>query len=361
MTHVARRGNRQGRWVDIGYSDAEQADENSHVAPPITEDSYRGGPVSSLENSQASLNKRLASVARLDDSAPTDFNFLFDAAQAKRQHLSAGPCSALGTEGEFSGSFTAFGKDSRQLPPAIVEDGDLRWVRTYVARGADLVDGEAWIAEYQRRLATAKSVDGPSVCRHSTSVGIARGGSGHAGNDFAVRNRVLRELGSVAAPGKKVRLSTGQDVIFWFNVGVPGPPRARVLVTEARCPHQGVCLLKGELMEIEDAAGMRHAMTRCPRHNKTFDLRTGTSEGNSEALKVFPCRFDRGHWYVGVDFSADDSQASSEQAPRTPNIAEVVATLVEPATAEKLPATPGSPVVDSARKRIRCGQILASK
>lgn len=118
--------------------------------------------------------------------------------------------------------------------------------------------------------------------------------------EIALRNRVLKEMGNVSPPGRKVELSTGQDVIFWFNVGAPGPPRSRVYVTQARCPHQGVCLLGSELMEIEDLASGRRALTRCPRHNKRFDLSSGESAGNSEKLQRYSCRFEHGCWYVGI-------------------------------------------------------------
>jgi nitrite reductase/ring-hydroxylating ferredoxin subunit len=142
-----------------------------------------------------------------------------------------------------------------------------------------------------------------------------------------LRNQILRDMARLSPPGKRVRLPSGQEVIFWFNVGKPGPPRARVLVTESKCPHQGVCLLKSELAEIEDSAGARHAMVRCPRHNKRFDLRTGLSPGNAEALKTFPCRFEHGHWYVGVK-PVDSAKEAAEEPPKIHDIASIVATLV---------------------------------
>ena len=40
---------------------------------------------------------------------------------------------------------------------------------------------------------------------------------------------------------------------------------------------RGVCLLAGELRDVEDLAGKR-PLVRCPRHNKTFDLQTGHAD-----------------------------------------------------------------------------------
>lgn len=81
----------------------------------------------------------------------------------------------------------------------------------------------------------------------------------------------------------------------------------------------GVCLLGSELQEIEDAAGARRALARCPRHNKTFDLRSGVSSGNPETLKVYPCRFDpdEGRWYVGVEPEPVEPERA-RGAPLTP-------------------------------------------
>mmetsp|Transcript_122625 Transcript_122625/g.392514 ORF Transcript_122625/g.392514 Transcript_122625/m.392514 type:complete len:268 (+) Transcript_122625:553-1356(+) len=165
--------------------------------------------------------------------------------------------------------------------PDRVEGEDVLWLRTPIRRASDLVDGQAWIQEYQQRLEAA------------------------GGGSKLQQSRVLREMAKVSPPGRKLKLPTGQDVIFWFNVGAPGPLQKRVHVTEAKCPHQGACLLSSELIEIEDAAGIASAVVRCPWHNKTFNLVSGLSPGNSEVLKSFPCRFMHGFWYVGVDPAPD--------------------------------------------------------
>eukprot|EP00928_Gymnodinium_smaydae_P061685 TRINITY_DN45716_c0_g1_i1.p1 TRINITY_DN45716_c0_g1~~TRINITY_DN45716_c0_g1_i1.p1 ORF type:complete len:373 (+),score=27.09 TRINITY_DN45716_c0_g1_i1:80-1198(+) len=365
MASAARQGRRNTSWKDIAYSDSEHADEKTSTNLPLADDSYNGGPVSSLENSQASLNKRLASVAGLDDSAPKDFNFLFDPAHAKRRHicttgasdldLAKGVDSALPTapveEPKGSKSSTT---DGTEQAPAIIEDAEFRWIRTEIRRGADLVDGQAWISEYQRRLKSASEASpvDPTGKTSAENPTRARRSNVSLGSDMSMRNRILREMGSsVPPPGKKVRLSTGDEVIFWFNVGPPGPPRARVMVTESRCPHQGVCLLKGELMEIEDATGVRHALSRCPRHNKQFDLRTGESQGNAEHLKVFPCRYEHGHWYVGMETS-DHTSVAVEKAPTTPCIASTVAPLLEPRSAEKVYDS----IEPHSRKKRRAGE-----
>jgi len=179
-------------------------------------------------------------------------------------------------------------------------------MRTEITKGADLVNGEAWIAEFHRRLGEAQSASAAQPGRRRLLRQVATEGDnpqywGSAGDaPMVVRNEVLKQMGQVGEPGRKVKLPDGQDVIFWFNVGPPGPPRERVYVTEAYCPHQQVCLAEGELRDIEDVVGARRPMVRCPRHNKMFDLRTGESPGNTETLRRFPCRFERGHWYVGL-------------------------------------------------------------
>jgi len=128
----------------------------------------------------------------------------------------------------------------------------------------------------------------------------------------SVRNEVLKQMApepgpgvdTSRGPGRKVRLANGMEVIFWFNIGPPGASlRDSVYVTDAGCPHQGVCLNTGELKDIEDVAGRRRGMIRCSRHNKTFDLKTGESPGNAEVLRTYKCRFEHGHWYVAVGFS----------------------------------------------------------
>ncbi|CAE8711278.1 unnamed protein product, partial [Polarella glacialis] len=185
-------------------------------------------------------------------------------------------------------------------------DDEHLWVRTEVRKGSDLIDGQAWMAEFQVRV--------------GAHLEKAAGDPLQPGPNFFLRNRVLREMGKTCPPGKRLRLPTGQDVIFWFNVGIPGPPKSRVYVTEARCPHQGVCLLGGELSEIEDEMGIAQAMIRCPRHNKTFSLRHGRSHGNTEVLREFPCRFMHGHWYVGLDLDepGTPAAASSFKEPLSP-------------------------------------------
>jgi len=106
-------------------------------------------------------------------------------------------------------------------------------------------------------------------------------------------------------PGRRVLLPTGDEVIFWFNVGPMadvGSPADRVYVTEARCPHQGVCLAAGELREIEDIVGGRRPVIRCPRHNRLFDVSSGEGQGNDGTLRRYPARFFPEHrcFYVAV-------------------------------------------------------------
>lgn len=204
-------------------------------------------------------------------------------------------------------------------PPLFVQDGGIQWVRTEIARGADLVNGEAWITEFDRRLrlamqalkdAVPKPAGGRRLLRQVASDGDnPQFWSSPKDAPLAVRNEVLRDMAKEAsdpngkhrmAPGRMVRLATGQDVIFWFNVGPPGKPADRVYVTEAYCPHQQLCLNFGELKDIEDLSGGRRGMIRCPRHNKAYDLASGESPGNEEKLRRYPARFEHGRWYVGI-------------------------------------------------------------
>lgn len=306
------------RWQRIDYSDTEQHSQEASLprAPVLAaaDASYSGGPAPGLEASQSSLNKRLASAVGLDDEGPTDFKFFFSSARPVGVDEHADLAASVGAANAGASHKSA---GSKPPPKSFEEAGSsVKWVRTDIRRSTDLIDGEAWIADFQRRLAATRASMG--------------------GSDMALRNRVLREMATVSPPGKKVRLATGQEVIFWFNVGAPGPPRSRVLVTGARCPHQGVCLLGGELMEVEDAVGVQHALSRCPRHNKAFDLQTGASSGNTETLKVYPCRFEYGHWYVGVELEIDTAAAAEDKC-RNVDIASVMATLSVP------PASPLTP------------------
>mmetsp|Transcript_16687 Transcript_16687/g.29198 ORF Transcript_16687/g.29198 Transcript_16687/m.29198 type:complete len:258 (+) Transcript_16687:50-823(+) len=194
-------------------------------------------------------------------------------------------------------------------PPLLVPDGAHCWVRTEVKKGADLVDGLAWIAKFEGRLknvGTPPPEPGRRLLRQTLSDGDNPmfWGQSAAPNSNNVRNQVLKAMSAEfgVSPAKQVRLVTGHSVLFWFNVGPPGQMRDRVFVTDAHCPHQGVCLAEGELKDVEDLAqpGSKRGMIRCPRHNKTFDLQTGESPGNMEVLRVYPIRYEHGCWYVQV-------------------------------------------------------------
>jgi len=228
------------------------------------------------------------------------------------------------------------GAPADEAPLFVCYDG-LQWVRTEVQRGTDLVNGEAWIHEFNKRLAEHQQQQQvqqqarPAAPRRMLR---ATATDGDAPNFWAARGNLDGDLAPVQAKnevlksmhpgtlfpdasrgcGKKVRLATGQDVIFWFNVGPDGPPRSRVHVTAAYCPHQGVCLNTGELKDIEDMCGVKRAMIRCPRHNKTFDILSGESLGNAEKLQTYPCRYERDHWYVAVG-EAPMAQAAASAAP----------------------------------------------
>lgn len=326
---------RSSRQRIVAYSDEDHTISRP-TAPRSLDDSYVDGPAPGLEGSQSSLNKRLASAAGLDDTEPTDFKFLFEG---------RGPSCMIPPQDAGAKQVKTRADDSSDLntveAPPVIEDGEYRWVRTNVRRGSDLIDGQAWIAEFTRRLAEEAEAGEGANC-HSGQRPSRRAVSSA---DMVLRNRVLKDVSKASPPGRKIRLSTGEDVIFWFNVGPPGPLRSRVHVTEARCPHQGVCLLGGELREIEDAMGISSASIRCPRHNKVFDLRSGASHGNAEVLRTFPCRFEHGHWYVGLD---PGDSFREQLAPGTPNATAVS----EPSSGQKMP-WPRADLVQDRRDPVR--------
>ncbi|CAE7600462.1 unnamed protein product, partial [Symbiodinium necroappetens] len=176
------------------------------------------------------------------------------------------------------------------------EDPRYCWVPTDIQRCSDLVDGSQWISALEQHL---KAEPKPSrQLRMTVSEGDAPQFWASAAHTLRARNDALRKM---QPPARKVRLLTQHEVLFWFNVGPGVQKRDRVYVTESKCPHQGVCLMGGELKDVEDIVNEEKVpMVRCPRHNKTFDLRTGESLGNCERLRVFPCKFHQGRYYVQV-------------------------------------------------------------
>lgn len=202
--------------------------------------------------------------------------------------------------------------DIQAGPPEVFDLEGLRWVRTEIARGSDLVNGKAWIEDFRRRCdqqaGNRASAGGRRALRQVASAGDEPQYWARAGElSNPEKNRLLENLFAEGhpTPGKRVILPTGDEVIFWFNVGPSadvGSPADRVFVTEARCPHQGVCLASGELREIEDIVGGRRPVIRCPRHNRLFDVSTGEGQGNDGTLRRYPARFFPEHrrFYVAV-------------------------------------------------------------
>ena len=186
------------------------------------------------------------------------------------------------------------------------EDPRYCWVPTDIQRCSDLVDGSQWISALEQQL---KAEPKPTrQLRMTVSEGDNPQFWASTACTLRARNEALRKM---QPPAKKVTLLTQHEVLFWFNVGSGVQKRDRVFVTDSKCPHQGLCLLAGELKDVEDLAQLgSHGcsaqmvptvpMVRCPRHNKTFDLRTGESLGNGERLRVYPCKFDQGRYYVKV-------------------------------------------------------------
>jgi len=293
------------RRTVIAYEDDSKSQDQRRTVPsppppPLFDDSYIEGPAVALEGngSRSSLGKRMASQA-FDVSGPKDFEFLFHQAP---QEVADKPLQQLQQQQQplqQTVNEDALRAPSSESAPDKIDGEGVLWVRTPIRRASDLVDGQAWIQDFQRRLQDFAQMgggrdvgSGSSNGRGTSSMRLAEG-------------RVLREMAKVCPPGRKLRLPTGEEVIFWFNVGAPGPLQRRVCVTEARCPHQGVCLLSGELAEIEDATGLTQPFVRCPRHNKRFNLQSGLSPGNTEVLRTYQCRFMHGFWYVGLDLSRD--------------------------------------------------------
>ncbi|CAL1134471.1 unnamed protein product [Cladocopium goreaui] len=201
------------------------------------------------------------------------------------------------------------------MAPILDPDPSYCWVPTEIQRCSDLVDGQKWIESFEAMLKDeSKETPAGARPRRSLRSTLSDGDAPHFWSSATVadavttrgRNEVLRKMHT--PPARKVVLPNKQEVLFWFNIGPARENRDRVYVTEANCPHQGVCLLSGELKDIEDLAGPaaasagRRGMVRCPRHNKTFDLASGESLGalNCEVLQTFPSRFQDGRFYVRV-------------------------------------------------------------
>mmetsp|Transcript_97195 Transcript_97195/g.208458 ORF Transcript_97195/g.208458 Transcript_97195/m.208458 type:complete len:288 (+) Transcript_97195:101-964(+) len=221
----------------------------------------------------------------------------------------------------------------QEAPEQFCFEGKL-WARTDICKGPDLVNGTYWMADFQRRCREATEAR-PSgapgerrsrLLRQAASAGDEPQYWKHAGElSNPERNRLLKEMADsgLPAPGKRVVLSTGDEVMFWFNVGpmadkVSPPP---VFVTSARCPHQGLCLSGGELKEIEDLAGHRKPVVRCPRHNRLWDVISGEGQGNSDTLRVYDARYFREHgrFYVAVKSALPDPEPAA--SPLLPGLA----------------------------------------
>mmetsp|Transcript_46810 Transcript_46810/g.100085 ORF Transcript_46810/g.100085 Transcript_46810/m.100085 type:complete len:353 (-) Transcript_46810:88-1146(-) len=69
------------RWADVEASEGESDEEwDMDFVPPTTDDSYRGAPLATLEDSCSGLNSRLKCAAELE-VGPKDFTFLLDSTQ----------------------------------------------------------------------------------------------------------------------------------------------------------------------------------------------------------------------------------------------------------------------------------------
>lgn len=212
--------------------------------------------------------------------------------------------------------------DSPPDPPVEFNDVGHRWVRTEITTGKHLVNGQAWLAQFKANVEEVKATgSGRRLLRPAVTEGDDpryHGANNSSVVNVGIRNQALKKMPGEAKAGTKVKLVTGEEVIFWFNVGPPGSLKDRVYVTDSRCPHQGFCLSEGELMDVEDLHGCKTGMIRCRMHNKVFNLHSGLSHGSSEELKIYPCRFEHGHWYVAVgkcDLPENPSAGSSDTEP----------------------------------------------
>jgi len=247
------------------------------------------------------------------------------------------------------------------------EDPRYCWVATDIQRCSDLVDGSQWISALEQHLKAAEPKSEPGLGPGS---GPGSGGSGRqlrmtvsegdapqfwaSAHTLRARNDALRKM---QPPARKVRLLTQHEVLFWFNVGPGVQKRDRVYVTDSKCPHQGVCLLAGELKDVEDIVNEEKVpMVRCPRHNKTFDLRTGESLGNCERLRVFPCKFHQGRYYVRVPVAETSGtlQAFSNESCMMPD--EDVDMTEEPDTKRPRFCLLPTPVANAMRTHRMLGQ-----
>mmetsp|Transcript_17933 Transcript_17933/g.47359 ORF Transcript_17933/g.47359 Transcript_17933/m.47359 type:complete len:273 (+) Transcript_17933:46-864(+) len=257
------------------------------------------------------------------------------------------------------------------LPPEVIDLDGNRWIRTEIARGSDLVNGKAWMDDFGKQCRQEVAAAMAATAAAAAAAGAADGGqaaapgrrrllrqvasagdepqywktSGELANSD--KNRLMERLRNEAGytgPGRRVVLPTGDEVMFWFNVG-PGadrldvPAADRVFVTSAACPHQQVCLEGGELREIEDLAGTKKSVIRCPRHNRLFDVSTGEGEGNLLSLRKYPARFFHQHkrFYVAIGPSPpppsaqDDAMDLDPPEPKRMKLGEPAAVVPTPA------------------------------
>jgi len=226
------------------------------------------------------------------------------------------------------------------VPAEVVFEGQ-RWVSTGISKPADLVNGRAWIEKFEAVCERPKR----ALQKSLTEGGVPEFRTGGLSNKD--RNAALITLakGGCPPPGKRVVLPTGDEVIFWFNVGplaYKGDARDRVFVTSARCPHQGVCLSEGELREIEDLAGVLKPVVRCPRHNRLFDVSTGEGQGNDGCLRTYPSRFFPEHkmFYVSIGAAGEERDMAVDAEVVDPARMQVdhARTLVPPARIQVEPA-----------------------
>jgi nitrite reductase (NADH) small subunit len=105
---------------------------------------------------------------------------------------------------------------------------------------------------------------------------------------MAVRHRVgsLSEIGEDAG----VRLEIGETIVAVFRVG------DRIFAVGDQCPHMGASLSEGFL---------DGKLIVCPWHGWTFDLESGTSPFDDDAIvPVYRVVVEDGEVYVEVDEAA---------------------------------------------------------
>lgn len=220
-----------------------------------------------------------------------------------------------------------------------------RFYRTEVERADQLTNGRAWIQAFEHVL---QNMPRP---RRQLVPSISDSGDPRHTLPFygpKQRNDAAKAMRDPAATpglpdaartgfGRQLKLPSGDEVLVIVNVGRKAPlqlPRKfrdmsleelepSIIVAAARCPHMGACLNDGEVKDVEDLAGGRRAVVRCPWHNQQFDLHSGEGEGNANRLPLHHARVLHGALYVGAPLKQGVRAEAAGAAAPSPEAMEV--------------------------------------